>query len=74
MTLYNFGRRSVDMIKVIHSGRGTMIHGNTGKRIVREDKEEVYNETKERLTIAESTQSSPFVTRIVRDASGASST
>ena len=72
-TIFNLGRTKLETVKKTAKGDQSMVHGNTGKRNVDDDKEKAYQEIISTLQFEQDNHSSPFATRIVRDNAGRSS-
>ena len=71
-TLFNVGRKQLERMRSIMKGKQSMVHGNTGKHHIDEEKEDAYQNIIETLRDCEK-QSMPFATRVVRDEAGKSS-
>ena len=71
-TLFNVGRKQLERMRSIVKGKQSMVHGNTGKHHIDEEKEDAYQNIIETLRDCEK-QSMPFATRVVRDEAGKSS-
>ena len=71
-TLFNVGRKQLEIMRSIVKAKQSMGHDNTGKHHIDEEKEDAYQNIIETLHDCEK-QSTPFATRVVRDETSKSS-
>ena len=72
-TLFDLERMANSKIKSIEEGGESMIHGNTGKKNVGNEREKAYLKIMEILQDLQDNHATPFATRIVCNVAGHSS-